>query len=186
VNLVRHLSSQNQKGAALLDSRIRELDNAKLLHAVNGISAQLIGANIAADGYLLLTGRIKEMINRGGEKISPYEIDAVLQQHPAVLAAATFPILHDTLGGDVAAAVVVCDRDEVKVPARIFLVEEIPCTTTGKPRRGVLSQLYQSPQYKQSAQKNTPRNESEDVILVDENFDTHLHLRPQEHIFNKG
>ena len=58
------------------------------------------------DGYLKITGRLKEIINRGGEKISPAEIDEVLLDHPAVQQALAFAIPHDKLGEDVAAVVV--------------------------------------------------------------------------------
>ena len=58
------------------------------------------------DGYLFLTGRIREMINRGGEKIAPQEVDEVLLEHPAVAEAVTFAVPHATLGEDVASAVV--------------------------------------------------------------------------------
>ena len=61
---------------------------------------------IDADGYVFLTGRIKEIINRGGEKVSPREIDDALLEHPAVDQAAAFGVRHETLGEDVAAAVV--------------------------------------------------------------------------------
>ena len=59
-----------------------------------------------ADGYLRLTGRLKEIINRGGEKISPREVDEVLMDHPAVRQVVTFAMPHDKLGEEVAAAVV--------------------------------------------------------------------------------
>ena len=58
------------------------------------------------DGYLFLTGRLKEIINRGGEKIAPREVDEVLLRHPAVAQVVTFAVPHPTLGEDVAAAVV--------------------------------------------------------------------------------
>src|SRR5207253_1734705 len=58
------------------------------------------------DGYLFLPGRIREMINRGGEKIAPKEVDEVLLEHPAVADAVTFAVPHATLGEDVASAVV--------------------------------------------------------------------------------
>ena len=61
------------------------------------------------DGYLFLTGRLKEQINRGGEKISPLEIDEVLLRHPAVAEAVTFAIPHDKLGEEVGAAVVLAE-----------------------------------------------------------------------------
>ena len=64
---------------------------------------------IDAEGYLTLTGRLKEIINRGGEKVSPREVDEALMDHPAVLQAVAFAIPHDMLGEDVAAAVVLRD-----------------------------------------------------------------------------
>ena len=58
------------------------------------------------DGYLRVTGRLKEIINRGGEKISPLEVDEVLMDHPAVAQVVTFAMPHDKLGEEVAAAIV--------------------------------------------------------------------------------
>ena len=71
---------------------------------------------IDAEGYLTLTGRLKEIINRGGENISPREVDEALMDHPAVVQVVTFAMPHDKLGEDVAAAVVLreganCDRE---------------------------------------------------------------------------
>ena len=57
---------------------------------------------IDAEGYVTLTGRLKEIINRGGEKISPREVDEVLMDHPAVLQVVTFAVPHDKLGEEVA------------------------------------------------------------------------------------
>jgi acyl-CoA synthetase (AMP-forming)/AMP-acid ligase II len=103
------------------------------------------------DGYLYLTGRLKEQINRGGEKISPLEIDEVLLRHPAIAEAVTFAIPHDKLGEEVGAAVVLvegCIATEAelrtylrgqlapfKVPKQILLVAEIPKGATGKVQR---------------------------------------------------
>lgn len=103
------------------------------------------------DGYLEIKGRLKEIINRGGEKISPREVDDVLMEHPAVLQAVTFAMPHPKLGEDVAAAVVVRPgvetneaelRDFVrhrvagfKVPRKILIVPEIPKGPTGKLQR---------------------------------------------------
>ena len=102
-------------------------------------------------GYLYLAGRLKDIINRGGEKVSPFEVDAALQQHDAVLAAVTFGVPHATLGEDVAAAVVLKEAasataDEIraslfgrlaefKIPSRVVVVEAIPVGATGKIRR---------------------------------------------------
>jgi oxalate---CoA ligase len=100
-------------------------------------------------GYLTLIGRIKELINRAGEKISPREIDEVLLRHPAVAEAVAFGTPHPTLGEEVAAAVVLhgdaseqdllahCRRHlaAFKVPRRLHIVEAIPRTATGKVQR---------------------------------------------------
>ena len=103
------------------------------------------------DGYLSLTGRLKEMINRGGEKISPREVDEILLDHPAVAQALTFALPHDMLGEDVAAAVVLREGKETserelrdfcaqrladfKVPRKIVFLKEIPKGATGKLQR---------------------------------------------------
>jgi oxalate---CoA ligase len=103
------------------------------------------------DGYLFLTGRLKEQINRGGEKISPVEIDEVLLRHPAVAEAVTFAVPHVTLGEDVGAAVVLTEGKTAterelraylseqlalfKVPRQIVFVAEIPKGATGKVQR---------------------------------------------------
>jgi acyl-CoA synthetase (AMP-forming)/AMP-acid ligase II len=100
------------------------------------------------EGYLRLTGRLKELINRGGEKISPLEVDNILMDHPDVAQALTFSMPHDKLGEEVAACVVLRDgaaedehaiRDFVgehlapfKVPRRIVFLAEIPKGPTGK------------------------------------------------------
>ena len=103
------------------------------------------------DCYLHLTGRIKDIIIRAGENIAPHEVDEVLLRHPAVAAAVTFGCAHPTLGEEVAAAVVLhephgatesalikhCRESlaEYKCPTKIYLVESIPTTATGKIRR---------------------------------------------------
>jgi len=104
-----------------------------------------------ADGYISITGRLKEIINRGGEKISPREIDEILMDHPAVAQVVCFGIPHDKLGEEVGAAVVLREgtaatekelRDYVatrvadfKVPRKILLLDEIPKGATGKLQR---------------------------------------------------
>jgi oxalate---CoA ligase len=107
-------------------------------------------------GYLTLTGRLKEMINRGGEKISPREIDEVLLAHPAVAEAVCFGTPHASWGEEVAAAVVtreaVSEQDllahckerlaDYKRPKRIHIVDAIPRTATGKIQRRVVAQAF--------------------------------------------
>jgi len=106
-----------------------------------------------AEGYLSLTGRIKELINRGGEKIGPREIDEVLLAHPAVAEAVAFGIPHPTWGEEVAAAVVLKEPQpetaillfckerlaDFKVPKKLFIVTAIPRTATGKIQRGAVA-----------------------------------------------
>ena len=109
-----------------------------------------------AEGYLSLTGRLKEIINRGGEKIAPREVDDVLMDHPAVAQVVTFGMPHDKLGEEVAAAVVLregqnaSEQDlrsfaatrlaDFKVPKKIVFLAEIPKGATGKLQRIGLAQ----------------------------------------------
>ncbi len=102
-------------------------------------------------GYLRLTGRLKELINRGGEKVSPIEVDTVIMDHPAVAQCLTFALPHAKLGEEVAAAIVLRDgmaasetelRDfaakrlaPFKVPRKIVFLAEIPKGATGKLQR---------------------------------------------------
>jgi acyl-CoA synthetase (AMP-forming)/AMP-acid ligase II len=102
-------------------------------------------------GYIALTGRLKEIINRGGEKISPREVDDVLMDHPAVLQCVTFAVPHDKLGEEVAVVVVLRDGTEAtaaelrefatkrladfKVPKKVVFRSEIPKGATGKLQR---------------------------------------------------
>jgi acyl-CoA synthetase (AMP-forming)/AMP-acid ligase II len=104
-----------------------------------------------ADGYLRLTGRLKEIINRGGEKVSPLEVDGVLMDHPAVAQVVTFGMPHAKLGEEVAAAVVLREGSTLnehelrafcgerlapfKVPRKIVFLAEIPKGATGKLQR---------------------------------------------------
>ncbi|HEX2759794.1 MAG TPA: hypothetical protein VHM27_04735, partial [Rhizomicrobium sp.] len=104
-----------------------------------------------AEGYLFITGRLKEIINRGGEKIAPREVDDAIMDHPAVAQVVTFAVPHDKLGEDIAAAVVLregaaCDERELrsfvgsrvadfKVPRKIVFLTEIPKGATGKLQR---------------------------------------------------
>jgi acyl-CoA synthetase (AMP-forming)/AMP-acid ligase II len=103
------------------------------------------------EGYLSIVGRLKEIINRGGEKISPREVDEIIMQHPAVHQCVAFAIPHDMLGEEVGAAIVLreghsADDKELrafaavrladyKVPKKILIVKEIPVGPTGKLQR---------------------------------------------------
>ncbi|MEM1267802.1 MAG: acyl--CoA ligase [Pseudomonadota bacterium] len=104
-----------------------------------------------AEGYLSLTGRLKEIINRGGEKVSPLEVDEVLMDHPAIQQVVTFALPHPKLGEEVAAAVVLTDGAsaeekeirafaserlaDFKVPRKVVILDEIPKGATGKMQR---------------------------------------------------
>lgn len=105
------------------------------------------------DGYLILKGRIKDLINRAGEKIAPTEIDEVLLAHPAVAEAVSFGLPHAIWGEEVAAAVVLRAPEKestilaycrarlsaFKCPKKLYIVQKIPRTATGKIQRGTVA-----------------------------------------------
>ena len=108
------------------------------------------------DGYLKITGRLKEIINRGGEKVSPLEVDNVLMEHPAVQQVVTFAVADRMLGEEIGAAVVLAHGGELdaaglrayaethlakfKIPKHIVFLDEIPKGATGKLQRIGLAQ----------------------------------------------
>jgi len=108
------------------------------------------------DGYLTLLSRIKELINRGGEKIAPREIDEALESHPSVSEAVSFGVPHPTWGEQVAAAIVVNEPvtekellrfcrsrlADFKVPSRLYFVDAIPKTPTGKIQRRFVAEQF--------------------------------------------
>jgi acyl-CoA synthetase (AMP-forming)/AMP-acid ligase II len=112
------------------------------------------------DGYLTLTGRIKELINRGGEKISPLEVDAALLEHPAIAEACCFAAADPKYGEEVNAAVVLkapatvediqefCRQRlaDFKVPKRIYIAQQVPRTATGKIQRRHVAAHFQQQQ----------------------------------------
>lgn len=147
------------------------------------------------DRYLFITGRLKEIINRGGEKIAPGEVDLVLMDYPDIVQAVTFAIPHNRLGEDVAAAVVlregarakerhiqefVAERlASFKVPRRIVILNEIPKGPTGKLQRiGLaeklgLADLFQSLTKTEYVAPRTPAEKKlaaiwEEVIVIDQ------------------
>jgi thioesterase domain-containing protein/aryl carrier-like protein len=119
------------------------------------------------DGYLFLTGRIKEIINRGGEKISPREIDEVILAHPAVAQAVTFAVPHTRLGEEIGVAVVARDGGALaesdvrefaasrlasfKIPRVVRILTEIPKGATGKIQRIGLAERLGIPPIDESA-----------------------------------
>jgi acyl-CoA synthetase (AMP-forming)/AMP-acid ligase II len=141
---------------------------------------------IDEEGYLFITGRLKEIINRGGEKIAPLEVDQALLEHPFVEQAVTFPVKNELLGEEVAAAVVLSDGDvsetelrafvfsrlaAFKVPRQILIVDEIPKGSFGKLQRSRLAELLnvQSRDQDSSTEKReyiAPRTPDE-MVLAD-------------------
>lgn len=112
-------------------------------------------------GYLMLTGRIKELVNRGGEKISPLEVDAVLLAHSAVTEAVSFAVPDEKYGEEVNAAVILkkgasgVDEEALmhfaksklasfKVPKKFFICDDLPRTATGKIQRRIVSKHFLS------------------------------------------
>jgi acyl-CoA synthetase (AMP-forming)/AMP-acid ligase II/acyl carrier protein len=117
--------------------------------------------HVDQDGFVFLSGRIKDLINRGGAKIAPREVEEALERHPGVVEAAAFALPHPTLGEAVAAAVVVRDPEQVtggelrryarsrlaafKVPTRVVLVGQLPRGAFGKVDRRKLAEMAQGP-----------------------------------------
>ncbi|KAH9603486.1 hypothetical protein KSS87_010002 [Heliosperma pusillum] len=110
------------------------------------------------DGYLHLVGRIKELINRGGEKISPIEVDAVLLSHPGIAQAVAFGVPDDKYGEEINCAVIPreeakMDEEDVisfckknlavfKVPKKVFITDFLPKTASGKIQRRIVSEHF--------------------------------------------
>ncbi|KAI0563381.1 AMP-binding enzyme [Gracilaria domingensis] len=110
------------------------------------------------EGYLTLTGRIKELVNRGGEKISPIEVDGALLSHPAVEQAVCFAVPDEKYGEEVNAAVILkkdmkADEKEIidflkdkiaafKLPKRLFFSDDLPRTATGKIQRRIVAKHF--------------------------------------------
>lgn len=155
-----------------------------------------------ADGFLFLTGRLKDVINRGGEKISPLEIDLVMADHPAVLEAAAFAIPHPSLGEDVALAVVATEAGaasehqllaflrerlaEHKVPRSITFLAALPRVPSGKLDRRALPEATRlgAPQAGSRTQPSTPLERSvaamwSRVLMLDD-------LALEDDFFEKG
>ena len=152
------------------------------------------------DGFLTLHGRKSDLINRGGEKISPIEIDEALMRHPAVAEAAAFPVPHPRLGEDVAAAVVLHRdvtaspielrrflHDQVasfKVPRRIIIRDQLPKGATGKVLRHRLKEsLGEKPAAEgQVAARPLVENTSADYPLVSDLLELWKRLLKVEHL----
>ncbi|XP_050225818.1 probable CoA ligase CCL9 [Mercurialis annua] len=113
-----------------------------------------------SDGYLHLVGRIKELINRGGEKISPIEVDAVLLSHPEIAQAVAFGVPDDKYGEEINCAIIPRDGSKIdeaeviryckknlaafKVPKKVFMTDSLPKTASGKIQRRIVSEHFLS------------------------------------------
>jgi acyl-CoA synthetase (AMP-forming)/AMP-acid ligase II/acyl carrier protein len=139
--------------------------------------------SVDEDGYIFIQGRLKELINRGGEKISPREIDEALLRHPAVRQAVAFAMPHPTLGEDVAAAVVLhagqivsmqelrrfaaAGLADFKVPRLIIFIPEIPKGATGKIQRIGLAEKLK-PQLEAAKAQSLPGNDGPRDLVEEE------------------
>jgi oxalate---CoA ligase len=129
-------------------------------------------ARVDADGFVSISGRLKDLINRGGEKLTPLEIESALLTHAAVRDAAVFAVPHPTLGEDVVAAVVLhpgasaaesvlrehlfSRLADFKVPSTIIITDAIPRSATGKVQRSELSRQFAAANDVASAAPQTP------------------------------
>jgi oxalate---CoA ligase len=134
------------------------------------------------DGFLFLSGRLKEIINRGSEKILPVEVDRALANHPDVQDAASFAIPHRTLGEDVAAAVVLRDGAQLtetdlrryaatqlaafKIPRLVVFLDSIPRTAAGKPKRALLASQYGTPEPRKMVAEAPPTDVEQRIIGI--------------------
>jgi oxalate---CoA ligase len=160
-----------------------------------------------ADAYLYLTGRLKEIINRGGEKVSPREIDEMLLEHPGVAQVVTFAVADRRLGEQVAAAVVRAPGSQVvterelrefaatqlapyKVPRRVLFVDAIPKGPSGKLQRIGLAEklgLRELDERDQPTDHVAPSSPAE--LLMDELWREVLrvdHVSVNEHFLDAG
>ncbi|CAM6097231.1 unnamed protein product [Calypogeia fissa] len=139
------------------------------------------------EGYLSLTGRIKELINRGGEKISPIEVDEVLLSHPAVSEAVSFAAPDEKYGEEVNAAIVLYPNQKAteqeisdfakknlasfKIPKRIFFADTLPRTATGKIQRRFVAEHFLSKDNGSTAKKESSANpQAKTTSLLDGNL----------------
>ena len=147
------------------------------------------------NGYLFLTGRKKEIINKGGFKISPAQIDLLVLQHPLIKETISFPIPHETLGEDIA-IMVVCEQlithkelyDYLKekvpdymFPSKIMFVDEIPKSATGKINRLSIAKEFQINRSNQSSENKLEQELAEvwkKILMVPEVYrdDNFFHI----------
>ncbi|HEX5228836.1 MAG TPA: non-ribosomal peptide synthetase, partial [Bryobacteraceae bacterium] len=161
-----------------------------------------------SDGDLFITGRIKEMINRGGETISPLEVDHAVAEHPGVLRTACFPVPHPTLDEDIVAAVslrpgyratpteirafLVPRLSRSKIPGRIWFTETIPVSASGKPLRNSLRESFlaasrERPSSPASAEEHAASGELRDrVAEVWTRILESEHPAPEDNFFGMG
>jgi len=144
------------RGPAVFDGYLDDPDRASVF--VDGWFRTGDLGYLDADGYLTLTGRVKQMINRGGEKVSPLEVENVLSAYPAVQQVCVFGIDHPSLGEEIVAAIIpaphaLVSEDVIlgfarerlsvfKVPRRIVFTSAFPLSVAGKIDRRALARMY--------------------------------------------
>ena len=164
------------RGANVIESYDGELETNATAFTKGWLRTGDLGC-LDEDGYLRITGRLADLINRGGETISPREVEDALLEHPAVLECAVFAVPHPTLGEDVTAAVVLAPNaaidvnavrrslfgrlSDVRIPSRIVAVDSLPRGSTGKVHRaGMAAWLAAKP----GTGFVAPRNELEQQV----------------------
>ena len=131
------------------------------------------------DDFLYLTGRSKELINKGGEKISPYEIEAIINKHSSILECAVFSVPHSTLGEDIAAGVVLRENmrisdeelkniiaenlSQLKIPTNFIFLDKLPKNDIGKIIRSELSEIYQNSNLNKTP--TSPQNHTQRILF---------------------
>ena len=145
------------RGPSVMPGYLQDIDDTPA-GLVDGWLATGDLGSVDAEGDLTVVGRTKEIINRGGEKISPYDVEKVLLRHPAVREAAAFAVPHPRLGENIAAAVVLNDGAEAtsstlieflhdglapfQMPRQVHVLRSLPKGATGKISRAQLSAAY--------------------------------------------
>ncbi|KAK8056877.1 hypothetical protein PG993_002104, partial [Apiospora rasikravindrae] len=133
--------------------------NASSFHSPSGFFRTGDQGRLDEDGYVVITGRIKELINKGGEKISPIELDNVLTRHPAISEAVSFAIPDELYGQEIGVAVVLKTGEKLedaalrtwmaekvakfKIPKKIYFTSVMPKTATGKIQRRIVADTMQ-------------------------------------------
>ncbi len=154
------------------------------------------------DGYLYIVGRIKEMINKGGENIYPKEIENIFLRHPAIAQVAVFGVPHKTLGEDIALAAVLQEKIEIsekelrdfalknlsefKVPGRIIFTKKLPKTQTGKVQRFKLYAKFQKALTDKKSPQPVRVSADKKIIKIWQEVLRIKEIKPDDNFFEAG